>query len=514
VTETLPMVGTSDVQRFRAAIARSLGLSFGDDKLAFLAEVLARRLQATARASELYLQAMELETLHAAELDPLAGELTVNETYFFRHHEQFRALVEAVLPAHLAAATPKHLRILSLGCASGEEPFTLAILLREHPLPIGCHATIHGVDLCARSLARAASGRYSSWALRDTPDHIRRRWFQRDGNAFTLDPGIRQAVTFEQGNLAREDLELWRPESYDIVFCRNVIMYFTPRVAEALVARIERTLVPGGYLFLGHAETLRGLSLGYHLRHTQGTFYYQRKGKLAPEPLAPPEPTTALPDTAWWTARAATPGDDLARAAASAQRAMRAAERTSERIRDLSGAAAPRAAQLPQPSRGSLSPALELLQQERFSEALAELPRTGAADPDALLLRAVLLAQAGELGTAERVSAELLELDELDAGAHYVLALCREGVGDKAGARHHHLLAAHLDPSFAMPRLHLGIMARRAGDAHAAERELSQALTLLAREDAARVLMFGGGFGREALLSLCRAELRRIAGDR
>jgi chemotaxis protein methyltransferase CheR len=107
----------------------------------------------------------------------------------------------------------------------------------------------------------------------------------------------------------------------------------------------------------------------------------------------------------------------------------------------------------------------------------------------------------------------LLELDELSAGAHYLLALCREGAGDRAAASHHDQVAAYLDPGFAMPRLHLGLLARRGGDREAARNELGQALVLLQREDASRVLLFGGGFSRDALIALCRAELIRCGGE-
>jgi chemotaxis protein methyltransferase CheR len=157
--------------------------------------------------------------------------------------------------------------------------------------------------------------------------------------------------------------------------------------------------------------------------------------------------------------------------------------------------------------------ALELLREERFDAALAALGAPEAdADADALLLRAVLLASRGEVEAAERVCARILERDELDAEAHYVTALCRERAGDRAGAARHDAYALYLDPAFAMPRLHLGLMARRAGDAPTARRELSRALVMLGAEDASRVLLLGGGFGRGALVELCRAELRACGG--
>src|SRR5207253_8620732 len=138
--------------------------------------------------------------------------------------------------------------------------------------------------------------------------------------------------------------------------------------------------------------------------------------------------------------------------------------------------------------------AFELLHNERFSDALdfiQGLPSDSATDPDVLLLEAMLLTHSGKLPLAEKTCLRLLAIDELNAGAHYVLALCRESSGDRDGAVEHNRVAVYLDPAFAMPRLHLGLLARRVGDREAARRELGQAQILLRREDASRLLLFG-----------------------
>jgi chemotaxis protein methyltransferase CheR len=157
------------------------------------------------------------------------------------------------------------------------------------------------------------------------------------------------------------------------------------------------------------------------------------------------------------------------------------------------------------------APALDLLRKERFADAL-DLLRDGQPeaerDPDTLLLEAALLAQSGQFAAAEIACQRLVVIDELNAGAHYLLALSREHAGDRDGAGEHDRIATYLDPAFAMPRLHLGLLARRAGDLETARRELSQALILLKREDAGRLLLFGGGFNREALSALCETALK------
>jgi chemotaxis protein methyltransferase CheR len=112
------------------------------------------------------------------------------------------------------------------------------------------------------------------------------------------------------------------------------------------------------------------------------------------------------------------------------------------------------------------------------------------------------------LAEAEAMCGEILRKDELSAGAHYLMALCREHAGDRRAALQHDQAAIYLDAEFAMPHLHVGLLARRSHDREGARSELGRALTLLAREDAARILLFGGGFTREALVALCRSELR------
>ncbi len=163
----------------------------------------------------------------------------------------------------------------------------------------------------------------------------------------------------------------------------------------------------------------------------------------------------------------------------------------------------------------NLGVAVEFLQQERFAEALelmGHLPPESGRDPDVLLLRAVLLTHSGQLDSARECCQTLLQVDEMSAGAHYLLALCREGIGDHAGAIEQDQIAVYLDPGFAMPRLHLGLLARRSGQGENARRNLRHAFSLLHQEEASRLLLFGGGFSREMLVTLCRQELSASEG--
>ena len=497
-----------DVPRFRTLLAQRLGLSFDDSQLGFLRHVLATRLESLRMTGDAYFQVVE-GNASVEEIGAVARAVTVGETYFFRNIDQFHAFRDVALPDRMRArGAIRRLRVLSAGCASGEEPYTLAIIWKESVADPRWAIDITAVDVNPGPLARATRAHFSAWALRETPLETQRRWFNPGGSEVVLDASVRALVRFHAGNLMDSDLDVYQPNTWDVVFCRNVMMYFTPANAHALVARLERAIAPDGYLFLGHAETLRGLSSSLELRHTHGTFYYQRRPEgeqLEPPPLSlgvSSEPRVVEP-------LAPLAGDDSW---------VETIRKASERVRALADASAesrvePHAAVA---SRWDLAPLLDLLRRELFDEALDHLrraPPESADDPDLLLMSAVLLAHRAQLARAEEVCGRLLEIDACNAGAHYVLALCREGATDRCGAVEHDRVAAHLDPGFAMPRFHLGLLARRAGDRETAKHELGHALGLLQRDDASRVLLFGGGFSRSALIALCRAELVASGGQ-
>lgn len=507
-----PASSAHELERLKFTLSELIGFAFEGGRLEHLEHV------ARTRADELrldglgaYVERLRAPDFQREELPELAEALTITETFFYRNADQIQALIEAVLPAR-ARRGGQRLRILCAGCASGEEPYSLAIALKENvPELENCNVQILGVDVNRAMLAKAARARYSPWSLRATPDAIRERYFKRAGSEFVLDPSVAKMVTFRAQNLAEHDPLFFRALACDVIFCRNVIMYFTPEVTSRAVRHLTEALLPGGFLFLGHAETLRGLSHDFHLCHTHNTFYYQRRESIPPpsrsssRPAPAPElfalPTAVHTTASWFEA---------------IQRASnRVAELTRGDARSVTRRAAS-SAPPPSPAQSELGDVLELVQRERFAEArglLERLPAGASEQPDALLFSAVLFTNEGRLAEAERACETLLATDELNAGAHYVKALCREHAGDAAGAVEHDRMAVHLDPSFAMPHLHAGLLARRRGDTTCARRELAEALVLLEREDPSRLVLFGGGFSRAALTMLCRTELDKLEGS-
>jgi chemotaxis protein methyltransferase CheR len=457
--------GAHELSRFRALLADRLGWAFADTDDAHLMRVMDQHAERLGLGRAGYLRRLATAA-GDRELAALAEDLTITETYFFRHGEQFRALAETALPARWHARVDQRvLRMLSVGCSSGEEAYTLAIVAHQEQPDPAWQICVLGLDANPAVLGRATQGRYSAWALRETPDAVRERWFRHRGNSYEVDPRLRSTVQFRRYNVADPEPALWHSEQYDVIFCRNLLMYLTPVTAATLVGRMTRALAPGGYLFLGHTDTLGSRPDGLEPQHTHGTFYYRRPA-AAPAPR--PGPCTPLPPIA-------APPERPAPAAA----------------RDR---------------------AMTLLRGERFAEALAAMQDglTAQPEPADLLLQGVLLTQAGRLEAAEMMCRRLLDVDGLHADAHHLLGVCLEGGAAVDVAIGHYRLAAYLDPEFAMPRLRLGLLARRRGDVATAGAELERALTLLRRERDERVTLFGGGFGRIALSNMCRAELDAV----
>jgi chemotaxis protein methyltransferase CheR len=509
-----PLENAADVDKFRNLIAARMGLNFDETKLGFLAEVIQGRLQETRLSARDYLR--RLESGSESELTSLATKLTVPETYFFRNKDQFRALREAAIPNRIAArGETRRLNVLSAGCASGEEAYSLAMTLMGM-VDASWTWTVRAIDINPTVLQKAKRGRYTAWALRETSEEDARRWFHQDDRVFVLDERVRKAVAFQECNLIGDNFDVWLEGHYDIIFCRNVLMYFSPEQACKVVAKIAHALAPGGFLFLGHAETLRGLSEEFHLRHTHDAFYYERKqagetssaAAFATFPGFTVEPMAAPPMSEDW---------------------IQSIHRASERVQALSvniasanawmtpGAQVQPAGQSAAPKRApDMTPVFAMIHSDRFADALAflaALPQEVSNDPDVLLVQAMLLAHSGKTADAEKVCERLLTIDEMSASAHHVLALCRESGADITKAMEHDRIAAYLDPTFAMPHLHMGLMGRRTGNRDLARRELAHALQLLKHEDSARLMLFGGGFTRQSMMELCTSALKDCGGQ-
>ncbi len=501
--------GDDGVERFRELIAVRTGLAFPDDHLRRISDVLRRRLQALRLAPEAYLEHLAVGSDEPSqEWDLLTEEITVGETFFFRNADQIQALCEIAGP-RAAARGQRSMQILSAGCSSGEEPFSLAMALEERCAHPAGGRTIHAFDINAAAIARARQGLYPAWSLRETSPARRELFFQADGQAFQLVERIRSQVTFEVRNIVLHDPGFWRHRSFDVIFCRNVLMYLQPQVAREVVGRLAEALAPGGFLFLGHAETLRGLSEAFDICSTHGTFYYQLRGPgLRGE--------ARRPETGRTTRVGGSEGSRPVEAPA--QGWFAAIGSSADRVASLADAArlaisgSPQSAATDAPVQLPLTEVVELIRQERHGEAgeaLIALPQAQRQEPLHTLLLALVHLHLGAALQAEAACRLRLAAAPGDARFLYLFGLLCEQAGELPAAADRYLEACTADPTFALAHLRRGLLLRRAQARQQAIAAFTAAAALIAGEDELHLALFAGGFSRQAITDL----LQRLSAE-
>ena len=228
----------------------------------------------------------------ARELEVLIESLRVGETRFFRHRAQVQAVTEAVVPALARIRGGGPVRAWSAGCASGEEAYTLAMLLAGGLPAPGFQVSVLATDISRDALAVARAGEYPAAALAQVPDRLRRAAFEPAGESrVRVAAAMRRRVRFEQHNLADEDY----PRPFDLIWCRNVLIYFAPEARRAAVLRLIDSLAPGGFLFVGYAETLRHFDALEAVRTPDALLYRKRErpAHATPTPTPTPRPAPA-----------------------------------------------------------------------------------------------------------------------------------------------------------------------------------------------------------------------------
>ncbi len=266
--------------KIRDLIYRISGIYYAEEKIYLLISRCARRMTAIAVTSPAdYLEHLTTRGNRDAELRLLLNEITIGETYMFRHPAQLDALRNLILPQILQTKGEfglKNLRFWCAGCSTGEEPHTLAMFLLEEKdkLLAGWTFDILATDLNDNSLETARAGVYGEYALRSTSDLLRRKYFKDVGDKkLQANPLLKTPIRFERINL-RDDNKMLFQKGMDVILCCNVLIYFDLASKRRVVQHFYANLLPGGYLFLGHAESLFQVDDSFRLVHFTGTTAY------------------------------------------------------------------------------------------------------------------------------------------------------------------------------------------------------------------------------------------------
>lgn len=467
-TPSLRSPDTEAFGRLKQQVIARTGHHYYEDKEDLLWERVRKRIRGG--SVEAYLERLDDADTGPSEWMALEAELTIGETYFFRYPEQFQALRDTILPDLFEQrAAERRLRIWSAGCATGAEPYSLAILLHDvlgDALP-QWRITILGTDINDTFLAAAREARFGHWALRSLTPEQRAAWFVQEERAWRLRAPYRSMVRFQRGNLldllgSSAPLEL---VEFDLILCRNVLIYFHPQkmaeVAAALIARLR----PQGWLLVGHAEPNPEFSRFAEAVSLPGTVAYQPPG----------------------TARIAAPGEGAAQA--------------------WSPLPAPAAELVLPPAIAAPAPATPAFR-EPTPAARAQPPQP----PQDFASEVRALADMGDFRGAQLKGREALQEHPADPVLNFYAGLVEQALGHLASAEDALRRAAYLDPRFIMAHYHLGLVRLARGKVDAGRKAIAAAAQLAGTLAVEERLAEGAGLTAGEMRELARVQLEGASG--
>lgn len=460
----LALAADEPFQRLKRAVIARTGHHYYADKDEVLWDRVQRRLLATRDHDvSAYLKRLSSDDEGEAEWAALETEITIGETFFFRYAEQFTALRETILPDILERrAQDKRIRIWSAGCATGAEPYSIAILLSQMlGEAIGeWRISILGGDINAAFLETARKGQFGRWALRAVSDADRAQWFSETArNTWTLKSAYRGLVRFERQNL----LDLLGPAppleltEFDLILCRNVLIYFHHEVVEQLVGALGSRLAADGWLLLGHAEPNPAFGRLLDVTQLPGTVAYR--------PADPERPVQPSPS--------------------------------------FEAFAAPE----PEPQHLAETPS------QHWRPAPIPTPIPSPAPPVADLVESVRrLADAGDYLAAEAACRAALALAPEDPALHLHDGLVLRALGRPAPAEAAFKRALYLDRGFVLAHYHLGLLLLDLGRSKAAARSLKTAAQIAGTLAPDARLAHGAGLDAGQLRKSVRLLLQSLVG--
>lgn len=426
------------LQDFVELVATHTGLSIRErDQAAFGNKINERIKRHRGSEWEYYRLLQHHAPESAREWSALASLLTTGESYFFRDREQFALLRNRILPELVKRGKRRPLRIWSAGCSSGEEPYSIAILLKNL-LPLDRRIVILGTDINDKALEQARKGIYSEWSFRQTDPGLRRRFFSKRDDCWEIDEDIRAMVTFGRCNLVTDTF----PDSsrdlheMDLILCRNVFIYFHPEAVGQVAGKFAGTLKDGGYLLTGHGELhLQSLNR-LKTRMFKEQVILEKVSETGPDAGTGAPPEKSIPHCK------------------------------------------PAAAGRPASSKSGPRPGASKVAARR-SPARPTPPDAPRHDLEARLELARSRADRGDYDNAARICRDAIEHETTSPLPYFLLAQISEAAGDAGSAKEFLKKAIYLDPSHVAAHLELGALYLSEENERLAAKAIVAARTLL-----------------------------------
>ncbi len=489
--DTLP---EDDYQLFFDYLMKESGLHFDRRNLKILQRGLLNRMSALKIGSfREYYDYLMLYQESRQELKKLLPFLTIGETYFFRYHSHFAALSRILTEerSRLKAGEKLKLRLWSAGCSTGEEPYSLAITVMEaiddwQKMDIRILAT----DIDNRALKRARDGIYSPWSMRVIEKRHLDRYFEKTGKKYKIRDEVKGLVEFAHHNLLTPGIPggSGNQDRFDVIFCRNVTIYFTIATTREIIEKLSGCLKPRGYLFLGHAETLNQISSRFERHCYDGGFYYREKAardmvehpdQPAPAPIRPKEPVKGP---------------------------IYSSPKPIKAIFTL-----PPPVSRPDTEKLFLD-ARQLFNDEQFTKTVKLLEELLLHEPQhsgALILYGFTLANDGRFDEALEACERALKIDDLLPEAYYLKGLVLEMTDHLLEACQEYRKAILLENDFIMPHYQLSQLYARLGKNKEQLRELNNTMRIVTRMNEHEFIPFSGGLSWKLFMSHLKRELAK-----
>ncbi|NWF92212.1 MAG: tetratricopeptide repeat protein [Syntrophaceae bacterium] len=512
----LPL-SAEDFALFQELLIGASGLYFEESKSQFLQLALYQRLQH--RGYDSYREYYNLLKFHPEgrlEMRELLDLITIGETYFFRNKPQFDVLMKFVLPEIVQRkmySRDKSIRVWSAGCSAGDEPYSIAIAIMEAvPFYEEWKISILGTDINRNALACAEEARYGEKSIAHLPKEYLEKYFEIRGSTYRLKENVKELVHLEYHNLAKDPFVHQGMQNVDIIFCRNVIIYFDPQTTRRVIENFYDCLLQDGYLFLGHAETLWQVTNKFEGIEFPQTFTYKKRlGPLQEEAM---RPFMAVPEIGFEALTSVTKTEAENRLLPESFRIQ-----PQGKPGFLEGAQTPppRAEREPdfqEKIESAYYKATLCLREIKDQSPLSQADRLMVQDENdirACLNQATLLANEAKYKEAAEILAKVVEVDNLSVEAYYLLGVLSYKSGDLEGAQTHFRKVIYVDPDSVLAYFNLGNIYLYQKRFSEAAREFRNAIRLLERRPKDEQVKFCEDFTVEFLLRACRNTLVEIS---
>jgi len=470
-------LANSDLSFLCAYISEKTGITFDKSRKEHLRNAIATRLQALNLHPKRYIFLLTGASKENPEFKALMDLLTIRESFFFRHKAQYDVLRDHCLPRILENKPDNGpINIWSAGCANGEEAYSIAMVIRDLiPAKNGRKILIWGTDISSDALIQARKGVYSERAVRELDSSQIVRFFQKKGPQYFLNDEIKSMVHFEYFNLAAKHLQMKNMPLWDLIFCRNVIIYFGEEPTKRLIHNFYLSLADEGYFFPGYSETLRYLNDDFISLELEGTFIYQKKlGKKANE-------------------------FSLGMVAGTEKKTFTVP-------RKKLSTPFPKPLQTKRISRKDKPRPTIHKKGASKKEALGKIPPV---EVDSVLALAQEHADQGRTMEAVQLLGDLTAKIPLCEKAYYLLAMIYRNMGDSEQAIRYLKKAAYLNPTDPVVRLHLADAYKEVSENQNAVREYNNAVSLLENTNE-HDPVYLEDFSKEMLLQTAKAHLHSV----